>query len=346
MARSPRAGKQVGIMERIAIIGLGLIGGSVGLAIKAAQPTDVQIAGSARTRATVQRAKRLGAIDVEASSAADAVTGAKLVILAAPVIATRAIMTEIAPALAEGAVVTDVGSTKGDVARWASELLPPGVHFVGGHPMAGKERQGVDAAEASLFRDKTWVIAPGVTAGEAAVAAVVGLAQAAGARPLFMDPDEHDSYAAAISHLPLVLASALFSVARNSAAWPELAQLASSGFRDTTRLASGSPEMAHDIMMSNRDNVLHWLDRYIEELSRFRGIVAAGQSEPMLEAFTRAQMERENFVENGPPRRDEGPPMETVSVSDMLLGSKLSGYMKKQQEIIKDAEARANGKRP
>jgi prephenate dehydrogenase len=333
-------------MERIAIIGLGLIGGSLGLAIKRADIGEVEIAGTARTWDTVQRAKKLRAIDIDAGTPEEAVAGARVVIVAAPIIAMQGIFAEIAPALVEGAVVTDVASTKGQVTRWAKELLPPTAHFVGGHPMAGKESQGIDAADADLFRGKPWVISPSVDATEDAVSAVVGLAQAVGARPLFMDADEHDSYAAAISHLPLLLSSALFSVAQTSAAWPELAQLASSGFRDTTRLASGSPEMAHDIMVSNKQNVLHWLDRYIDELSRFRSVIAEGETKAVLEAFTRPQMERENFMENGPPRRDTAPPMETVSLSDMLFGTKITGYMKKQQEIIKAAEARANGKRP
>jgi prephenate dehydrogenase len=333
-------------MERIAIIGLGLIGGSLGLAIKRANISDVQIVGTARTRETMQKAKRLGAIDIDAPTATDAVREARLVIVASPIMTTRAIFEEIAPALMPGAVVTDVGSTKGNVARWATELLPESVHYVGGHPMAGKEQAGIEAADGDLVRGKTWVIVPSVTASESAVNTVVGLAQAAGATPLFMDADEHDSYVAAISHLPLLLASALFSVASRSAAWPELAQLASSGFHDTTRLASGSPEMAHDIMLTNRDNVVHWLDRFIDELQRFRAIVAEGASEPVFEAFTKAQMDRDAFLAAGPPKRDVGEPVEKISLSEMLLGSAVSGYMKKQQEIIKTMEERAEKKRP
>ncbi len=328
-------------MQRIAIIGLGLIGGSIGLAVKQSSNSDVQVVGAARTRDTVQRARRLGAIDEEARTAEEAVRDARLVIVAAPILATRALFAEIAPALMTGAVVTDVGSTKGNVMRWAKELLPETVHFVGGHPMAGKETFGIDAADPDLFREKTWVVVPSVTADESAVRTVVGLAQLCGANAAFMDADEHDSYVAAISHLPLALASALFSVAFSSAAWPELATLASSGFRDTTRLASGSPEMAHDIMISNRDNVLHWIDRFQEELSRFRAAIAAGETQPVLEAFARPQLERDNFMVNGAPRRDVGEPVEKVSFSDMLLGSKISGMMKKQQELLRAAEERA-----
>ena len=332
-------------MERVAIIGLGLIGGSLALAIKRANIEGLQVIGTARTRETLQKAKKMGAIDTDAPTAADAVRGARLVVIASPIMAARSIMEEIAPALAPGAVVTDVGSTKANVARWAKELLPSTVSFVGGHPMAGKEQAGIAAADPDLFKSKAWVIAPSVSASEAAVNTVVGLAQLTGATPIFMDPDEHDSYVAAISHLPLLLSSALFSVAHGSAAWPELAQLASSGFRDTTRLASGSPEMAHDIVLTNRDNVIHWLDRFIDELRRFRGIVAGGASEEVIEAFTKAQLERDNYMVNGPPQREAGEPIPKISLGDMIVGSKVMDYMRKQQEIIKAAEARAEGKR-
>jgi prephenate dehydrogenase len=332
-------------MERIAIIGLGLIGGSIGLALKHSELKDVEIVGVARTRDTVQRAKKLRAIDRDEALPEDAVKGARLVIVAAPILATEHIFREIAPQLEPGAVVTDAGSTKANVMRWAAELLPEHAHFVGGHPMAGKETPGIASADGDLFREKTWVVVPSVHAPESAIRTVVGLAQIAGANPVFMDADEHDSYVAAISHLPLALSSALFSVAFGSAAWPELAQLASSGFRDTTRLASGSPEMAHDIMISNRENVLHWIDRFQVELSRVRQTIAAGESKDVIEAFARPQVERDNYMVNGPPRRDEGTPIETVSLGDLLFGSKVGGYLKKQQEMLRGMEAREN-KRP
>jgi prephenate dehydrogenase len=331
--------------RRIAIIGLGLIGGSLGLALKHANLPDLEIAGAARSRSTVQKAKRFLAIDVECATAAEAVEGASLVVVASPIMTFRSVFAEIAPVLLEGAVVTDVGSTKSDVARWAKEFLPMGVHFVGGHPMAGKETPGIDEAEAGLFEGKPWVVSPSVTADEKSVQTVVGMAQLVGARPVFMDPDEHDSYVAAISHLPLVVSSALFSTAFGSAAWPELAALASSGFHDTTRLASGSPEMAHDIIATNRQNLIHWLDRFQEELSRFRDVISSAEGEQILEAFARAQLERDNYVLNGAPQRDVGEPMETISFSEILLGSKIAGMMKKQEETLRAAEARVNEKK-
>lgn len=331
-------------MDRIAIIGLGLIGGSIGLALKRGEAGEFQVAGCARTRDTVQRAKKMGAIDVEAHGAAEAARGARLVIVASPIMTVRGVFEQIAPVLVEGAVVTDVASTKAGVARLAAELLPAHAQFVGGHPMAGKERQGIDEADGELFRGKPWVIAPSVSATESAVSTVIGLARVAGAEPIFMDAEEHDSYAAAISHLPLVLSSALFSVAFGSAAWPELAKLASSGFRDTTRLASGSPEMAHDIVLTNRENVVHWIDRYMDELYRFRQQIAAGESKEVIEMFARPQLERDNFMVNGPPSRQKYEPIETLSMSDVLFGSKVGQYMKRQREILKDMESRENGK--
>jgi prephenate dehydrogenase len=331
--------------RKIAIIGLGLIGGSIGLALKQGGLKDVEIHGVARSRDTARKAQKLGAIDSEAMTPADAAKDARLVIVASPILTFPGIFDEIAPALEDGAVVTDAASTKGMVARWAKEKLPAHAHFVGGHPMAGKEHQGIEHAEATLFNDKPWVICPSVDAPEHAVNTVVGLAQVCGANPIFMDADEHDAYVAAVSHLPLALSAALFSVTHGSQAWPELASLASSGFRDTTRLASGSPEMAHDIIQTNREHILHWLDRMQGELTRFREVIAGGDSKKIAETFTRAQLERDNYLVNGPPRRDNTEPVAKVSISDFLLGSKVSEYMRKQEEIIRASEERANRKR-
>jgi prephenate dehydrogenase len=333
------------VAQRIAIIGLGLIGGSIGLALKRADLKGAQVAGVARSRETTSKARKLGAIDIDARTPAEAVEGARLVIVAAPILSFPQIFDDITPTLDPGAIVTDAASTKSMVARWAKERLPEHVHFVGGHPMAGKEFSGIEHADADLFRGKPWVIAPSVEAPEAAVNTVIGLAQVAGAEPIFMDPQEHDAYVAAISHLPLTVAAALFSVAFGSAAWPELASLASSGFRDTTRLASGSPEMAHDIMQTNREQVLHWLDRLQGELTRFRDVIAKGDSKEIAATFSRAQIERDNYMVNGPPRRESGEPMPKVSLGDFLLGSKLTEFMRKQEEIIRASEERANKRR-
>ncbi len=309
-------------MARIAILGLGLIGGSLGLALKQSRLRDVELVGYSRSRETREKARRAGAIDTIAPDPASAVRDAAIVIIATPILTIRQMMEEIAPALPQDCTVTDVGSTKANVMRWAEEILPQHVSFVGGHPMAGKEQTGIDAAEAGLFEGKTYCIVPPPTARETAVNSVVGLAELVKAVPVYMDAEEHDSYVAAVSHLPLVVSTALFSLARDSLAWPEMSQLASSGFRDVTRLASGSPEMSHDICRTNRENLVHWLNRMAQELLKYRDLIQGGDDEELLKAFARIQLERDVFIARGAQRREEQAAATEpgISITDLLMG--------------------------
>jgi len=334
-------------LARIAIIGLGLIGGSLGLALKRAQLRDMQIAGFARSRETREKARRIGAIDYAASDPADAVRDAAVVIIATPIAAIPKTMELIAPALSEGCVVTDAASTKGRVMRWAEELLPPRVDFVGGHPMAGKETSGIDVAEAGLFEGRAYCIVPPVHAGETSVNAVVGLAELVGASPVFMDAEEHDSYVAAISHLPLVVSTALFSLVHDSAAWPELSQLASSGFRDVTRLASGSPEMSADICHSNADNIVHWLDRMIAEIRKYRDLIRAGDEDTLLQVFADVQRERDAFLSGAKPRRPQHTAEAKISFSDLLMGHWAASRTREVMKAVEDQEhSSRRGRKP
>jgi prephenate dehydrogenase len=308
-------------LARIAIIGLGLIGGSLGLSLKRSRLRDAEISGFARSRTTRDKARRMGAIDRPASDAPDAARDAAVVIIATPIAVIPDVMEEIAPVLSEGCVVTDVASTKAQVMRWAEELLPRHVSFVGGHPMAGKEETGIDVADAALFEGKPYCVVPSVGASETAVNTVIGLANLVGATAVFMDAEEHDSYVAAVSHLPLVVSAALFSLVRDSAAWPEMAQLASSGFRDITRLGFGSPEMSEDICRTNAENIVHWLDRAAVELRKYRDLIQADDEEALFKAFARVKLERDAFLAGAVgPRRAERPAEEGVSLSDLLVG--------------------------
>ena len=323
-------------MARIAIIGLGLIGGSLGLALKQSRLRDAEIAGFARSRETREKARKMGAIDVAATDAAHAVRDASVVIIATPIAAIPDTMERIAPALSQNCVVTDAASTKHEVMRWAAELLPPQVDFVGGHPMAGKEQSGIDVAEATLFQGKPYGIVPSVHAKESAVNTIVGLTELIGATPVFMDAEEHDSYVAAVSHLPLVLSTALFSLAHDSAAWPEMSQLASSGFRDVTRLASGNPEMSEDICRTNQENVVHWLDRMIAEMRKYRQLIQGDDDEALFKAFARVKLERDTFVIEGATLRKAAQPSEsTIGLSDLLVGHWAA---KRTREVMKAAE--------
>jgi prephenate dehydrogenase len=308
-------------MARIAIIGLGLIGGSLGLALKQSRLRDAELVGFARSRETREKARKLGAIDRAATDAADAARDAAIVIIATPIAAVPETMKQIAPALSSSCVVTDAASTKKQVMRWAEEFLPPEVDFVGGHPMAGKEQSGIDVADAALFQGKPYCVVPSVHAKEASVNTVVGLADLVGASPVFMDAEEHDSYVGAISHLPLVVSTALFSLVRESAAWPEMSALASSGFRDLTRLASGNPEMSEDICRTNAESIIHWLDRMMAEMRKYRDLIKSGDEDALFKTFSRVKLERDAFLEQGAPaRRPERPAEAGVSLSDILMG--------------------------
>ncbi|MBI1886231.1 MAG: prephenate dehydrogenase/arogenate dehydrogenase family protein [Chloroflexi bacterium] len=304
--------------RRVAIIGLGLIGGSLGLAIKAARLDRLEVVGYDHDRGVAGKARKIGAVDHTASNLKRAVSEAGLVIIATPILAVREVLGEIAPHLAEGTIVTDTGSTKGSIMGWAQELLPPTVNFIGGHPMAGKETQGIDHAEATLFANKAYCLCPSINAGESAVGIMIGLAHLIGARPLFIDPAEHDQYVAAVSHLPLVLSTALFTLVRFSPGWEDIAPLAASGFHDLTRLTSGDPGMSHDICLTNREALTHWIDRLQAELRRYRELVSA-DGDQLFEAFARARLERDAFIASGPPARTAPPQRESVDMRDAFM---------------------------
>ena len=306
-------------MGKLTIVGLGLIGGSMGMALRRAEPENTEVVGYDRDQEVMIRAHKAGVIDAIAPSLDQAVKDATLVIVCTPIVSMRKVFQEMGPHLMKGAVVTDTASTKTEVMRWADEYLPKTAYFVGGHPMAGKEKQGLHNSDDALFDERPYVIVPSVDAAPGAVAAVVGLAEAIGARPLYMDADEHDSYAAAISHLPLLTSVALFNLVQGSSAWPELAGMAGPGFRDLTRLESGEPEMSHDIFLTNRANVLHWLDRYIGELQKLADMIDSREdNESLYKTLTVTQIERDRFIDKLP-ERETVKNMELPSSSDAFL---------------------------
>ena len=327
-------------MGTLAIIGLGLIGGSIGLALKRAEPVNTTVIGYDRDLEVAGRAVEFKAIQRMTTTAPEAVKDATLVIVAVPTISVRKVFEEIAPHLSTGTVVTDTSSTKGDVMRWARDLLPRGVHFVGGHPMAGKETSGPQAAEESLFDDRPYCLVPSLDASQGAVNAVEGLVKALGATPFYMDADEHDSYAAAISHVPLVASLALFKLAHGSAAWPELAGMSGPAFRDLTRLASGEPEMSHDIFLTNRANIGHWLDRYIDELQKLRTMIddrEEGASEALFRSLVQTQMDRDTFIMNPTKREESVPDPDLPSTSESFMSMLAGSLWQNRAKEISDA---------
>jgi prephenate dehydrogenase len=257
------------MFNRVTIVGLGLIGGSIGLALHKAKAVQ-QVAGYDLGKGVCDSARKIGAIDQPYSSLADAVRGAELVILATPVGAMRALLQNIAPALTPGAVVTDVASTKVQVITWAEEFLPSSVSFVGGHPMTGKELSGVEAADADLFHNRIYCLAPTARTRPGAVSKVCTLVETLGARVRFLEPAEHDGQVASVSHLPFLASIALMNTVSNGSSWGDASLLAASGFRDASRLAAGNPEMYRDICLTNSESITHWLDEYIATLKMMR----------------------------------------------------------------------------
>lgn len=278
------------MFQRVAIVGLGLIGGSVGLALRKAKAAQ-HVAGYDLGRGVSERAQRLGAIDQAYEALADAVQGAELVVLATPVGSMRHLLGQLAPVLTPGSVVTDVASTKVQVMQWAEELLPPSVSFVGGHPMAGKEVSGVEAADAELFRGKVYCLCATARTRPEAVKKVSMLIEMLGAHMRFMEPARHDEQVAGVSHLPFLASVALVNAVAGQDYWPEMAVLAASGFRDMSRLAAGSPEMYRDICLTNGEAITAWMDTYIATLQQMRDQIA--QQSPALGAlFVEAQQTR------------------------------------------------------
>ncbi len=289
------------MIRRLAIIGVGLIGGSFALALRRAGQV-AHIVGAGRSRANMERALSLGAIDAVAGSAAEAVDGADAVLVAVPVGAMPAVFREIAPHLAADCLVTDAGSTKQDVVAAARSGLGEKVaQFVPGHPIAGAEHSGVAAARADLFRGRNVVLTPLPENAPADVARLAALWRACGAEVAEMSAEAHDRIFAAVSHLPHLAAFALVDDLAGRAEAESYFRYAGSGFRDFTRIAGSHPEMWRDIALANREALLTELDAYVDELSLLRDLVARGDGEALEALFKRASAARQNWTKHRKP---------------------------------------------
>jgi prephenate dehydrogenase len=279
-------------LKRVALVGVGLIGGSFAMALRRASP-GLAIVGVDRDAQAVARAAALGVIDTAADSVSAAAKGAELVVLAVPVRAIGGVLHDVALVVDTRAVVTDVGSTKGDVIRVAREELRAHFpRFVPGHPIAGRETSGIDAASADLFKGARVVLTPTAQTAADALDLVRGCWEAVGARTALLDAEDHDRIFAAVSHLPHLLSFALVSeiAARHNA--QELLAFAAGGFRDFTRIAASSPEMWRDIALQNRRALLEELDRYGERLAVFRELVERGDGPGLERLMTEARTAR------------------------------------------------------
>jgi prephenate dehydrogenase len=276
---------------RVAIVGVGLIGGSLGMALRERRLVHT-VVGIGRNPNTLEKAVRLGAIDETATDLATGVRNADLIVLATPIGQILADLKRLSTLSIPGAVITDVGSTKGEIARAGDRLTPDGA-FVPGHPMAGSERSGVEAARADLFTEATWALTPTSATNPQAFERVRDLAQAVGARTIVLDPEAHDRAVAVTSHLPHVLAYALAALAgEESEANPRLFDLAAGSFASATRVAASSPELWRDISLSNRDALLDSVRAYRRSLVEAEAALENADADALLALFQKGYAAR------------------------------------------------------
>ena len=283
------------MLDKIVIVGVGLIGGSFALALKRAGQVR-EVVGIGRHPEALARALALGIIDRVCDDYADALNGADLVMLAAPVAQTGPILAALLPHLAPGTVVTDAGSTKCDVVAAARAVLGERVHqFVPGHPIAGSEANGPDAALAGLYQGKKAVLTPLPENAPGDVERVAAAWRACGAVIHQLTPEDHDRVFAAVSHLPHLLAYALVDDLAGKPHADMLFQYAASGFRDFTRIAGSSPEMWRDISLANGAALLTELDAYLAQLTAMRAMLAAGDGAGLHDIYANAQRARHEW---------------------------------------------------
>ncbi|ABR61379.1 prephenate/arogenate dehydrogenase family protein [Sinorhizobium medicae] len=286
--------------ETIALIGVGLIGSSIARDIR-----EKQLAGrvvvTTRSEATLKRASELSLGDLYTLSAAEAVKGADLVIVSVPVGASGAVAAEIAAHLKPGAIVTDVGSTKGSVIAQMAPHLPENVHFVPGHPIAGTEHSGPDAGFAGLFRGRWCILTPPTGTNDEAVARLRLFWETLGSMVDEMDPEHHDKVLAIVSHLPHIIAYNIVGTADDleTVTESEVIKYSASGFRDFTRLAASDPTMWRDVCLHNKEAILEMLARFSEDLASLQRAIRWGDGDKLFDLFTRTRAIRRSIIQAG-----------------------------------------------
>jgi cyclohexadieny/prephenate dehydrogenase len=286
--------------KRVALIGFGLIGGSIARAARQ-QGLAEEIVTTARSAQTRARVVELGIVDAVIETNAEAADGADLVILCIPVGACGAVAKEIAPFLKPGAIVSDVGSVKGAVVRDMAPYLPAGVHFVPAHPVAGTEHSGPDSGFAELFINRWCILTPPANADAGAVEKLAGFWRALGANVEVMSPEHHDLVLAVTSHLPHLIAYTIVGTADEleDVTRSEVLKFSAGGFRDFTRIAASDPTMWRDVFLANKDAVLEMLGEFQEDLSKLTRAIRRGDGDALFEHFTRTRAIRRGIVSIG-----------------------------------------------
>jgi prephenate dehydrogenase len=285
-------------IDRLVVVGVGLIGGSVAAALRACGRVG-RVVGVGRGRANIERALALGVIDETADSVAAAAETADLVLLAVPVGQNDSVLGELKDAITRGVIVTDAGSTKRDFVDSLRHVVGTAACVVPAHPIAGAEKTGVEAASATLFENRRVVLTPIAETDPGALNWVEAMWAACGARVTRMDPEQHDRIFSAVSHLPHALAFALVELIASRDNADELFSFAAGGFRDFTRIAGSSPEMWRDICMANGDLLAEDIDRFRQMLGELSRHIRAGDADAVHRLFVSARSARENWLKGG-----------------------------------------------
>ncbi len=309
---------------QVTIIGLGLIGASLGQALRAKHGDKIQVIGYDSDQQAHNNAPRLGAVDRSEWNLDDAVQGSEFVILAAPANAVYDIFDAVGRHLDAGTIVIDTSSSKRAVTDWAEELLPSTVDFVGIDPLVGGGFRGQADAHYNLFEGKRIAVMPTVHTRENAIKQTTRLIEDLGGRPVFMDIDEHDSFSAAVNGLPLVVAASLLSVASVSPSWREISRFVDSNFNQITSPASQDPALGHATAVTNPDMMVHWIDQLIDVLGMVRDGIADENTRydtdsPLADIFVNAWEQKlriENGIEPGMPTEN---PLPTAGEATMTL---------------------------
>jgi prephenate dehydrogenase len=281
--------------QKITIVGVGLLGGSIGLAARKFRVAG-EIAGFVRREKTIAECEKFSVTDFATTDLPAAVSNSDLVILCTPLSQMLPLTKQFLPALKRGAIVTDVGSVKASVVRELESLIQKsGAHFVGGHPMAGGEKTGVASARENLFEKAVCVLTPAKKSNAIAIHKLEQFWKSLGARVLKLPPEQHDLFASRTSHLPHIVAAALANLVLNPTNPKLQSQLCANGFRDTTRIASGSPEMWRDITLSNRKNLARSLDVFISELQKFQRVLKNADAKAISKTFETAKSRRDSW---------------------------------------------------
>ncbi len=275
--------------KNVVIVGPGLIGGSIGLVLGKQKIAD-NIIGVARHRATLLKAKKKGSITAGITDIRKAIADADLVILATPVMAIKGILSNLSKLLKKDCIVIDVGSTKAEIVAYAQKVLPNNVHFIGTHPMAGSEKAGAEFASDNLFNGSICFIIKNSKTDKAALTIVANLWKMMGAKTVLIDPQQHDDIVAQISHLPHLISVALVDCVN-----PGFIKFAASGFKDTTRIAAGDPEIWRDISFSNKEAILNSIVSFEKKLAVIKKAIKNNQKQALAQQLLKVKRKRDSL---------------------------------------------------